>query len=150
LDEIDRIISLHQREWKDIEDIRTAAVRAFRDDTFKPKDAGDKWTAKDRLNYAGKLFSIYNTASNALMVSQEGQRRSHGFDYREQMKKAKADGADQANQAALMDRLMASLEIITGGTIIDGEWHERADDGAGAGDDQAPRPEGDAEAQDRG
>jgi transposase-like protein len=140
--EIDRLIDLHRREWTDVEDIRKQAVVAFKDDKFRPADAGDKWSAKDRLQYAAKLFSMYNTASNALMVSQEAQRRAHGFDYREQMKKAKAEGADQANQAALMDRLMASLETITNGKIIDGEWYENTHDGAGAGADQAPVPEG--------
>jgi transposase-like protein len=146
--EIDRLIDLHRREWTDIEDIRKQAVVAFKDDKFRPADASEKWSAKDRLQYAAKLFSMYNTASNALMVSQEGQRRSYGFDYREQMKQAKADGADKANQAALMDRLMASLETITNGKIIDGEWYEHTHDGAGA--DQAPVPEGAAPVSDLG
>jgi hypothetical protein len=85
---------------------------------------------------------MYNTASNALMVSQEGQRRSYGFDYRAQMKKAEADGADQANQARLMDELMASLEVLTNGKIINGEWHEVSHDGQGAAGDQSVGQEG--------
>jgi hypothetical protein len=148
--EVERLIALHKDEWKDIEDIRKTAVMAFKNDKFKPADAGDKWTAKDRLSYSAKLFSMYNTASNALMVSQEAQRRAHGFDFREQMKQAKADGADKANQARLMDRLMASLETITNGKIVDGEWYEHTHDGQGAAGDQSVGQEGIAPVSDLG
>ena len=80
------LVKGHQREWKEIEAIRKLALKAFKDPAFKPEDAGDKWNATERLKYAGRLFSVYNTAANALMVAQEGERRAHGFDYRDQRK----------------------------------------------------------------
>jgi hypothetical protein len=144
------LIHGHQKEWKEIERIRRDALLAYKDDKFKPEDAPDSWNSRDRLAHAGRLFSMYNTASNALMVAQEGERRAYGFDYREQKKQSQAEGRDHARQAELMDELMAALETLTEGKIIDGEWHELLDVGAAAADDQAPVPEGATEAQDHG
>jgi hypothetical protein len=56
------------------------------------------------------LFSVYNTASNALMVAQEGERRAHGFDYRDQ---GKAATQDHARRAELMTEIAGLIEIIT-------------------------------------
>jgi hypothetical protein len=73
----------------------------------------DKWNATERLKYAGRLFSVYNTAANALMVAQEGERRAHGFDYRDQRKAANADAQDQTRRAELMTEIAGLIEIIT-------------------------------------
>jgi hypothetical protein len=89
------LVKGHQREWKEIEAIRKLALKAFKDPAFKPADADDKWNATERLKYAGRLFAVYNTAANALMVAQEGERRAHGFDYRDQGKAANAEAQDQ-------------------------------------------------------
>jgi hypothetical protein len=59
------------------------------------------------------LFSVYNTASNALMVAQEGERRAHGFDYRDQRKVANAEAQDQTRRAELMTEIAGLIEIIT-------------------------------------
>ena len=131
----------HQKEWKEIERIRRDALKAYKDDTFKPKDAPETWNSRDRLTYAAKLFAMYNTACNALMVAQEGERRSHGFDYRDQKKAAQAEGRDHARQAELMDELVSALEVLTEGKIIDGEWHDTSEDVGGA-KDEAPPPGG--------
>ena len=80
---------------------------------FKPEDADDKWDATERLKYAGRLFSVYNTAANALMVAQEGERRAHGFDYRDQRKAANVDAQDQARRAELMTEIAGLIDIIT-------------------------------------
>jgi hypothetical protein len=57
------MVKAHQDEWKDIEQIRVEALLAFKDSTFRPEDASDKWSSKDQLIHAPKLFAIYNTAS---------------------------------------------------------------------------------------
>jgi hypothetical protein len=88
------------------------------------------------------LFSVYNTAANALMVAQEGERRAHGFDYRDQRKAANTDAQDYARSAELMTEIAGLIEIITSKEpeTIEGECHQRTDD------DDAPdcRGSGDA------
>jgi hypothetical protein len=74
------LVKGHQREWREIEAIRKLALKAFKDPAFDPEDADAKWNATERLKYAGRLFSVHNTAANALMVAQEGERRAHGFE----------------------------------------------------------------------
>jgi hypothetical protein len=127
-DERAHLIRFHQREWRDIEKIRKLAVKAFTDDTFKPKDASETWDSDDRLKYANRLFSMYNTAANALMVAQEGQRRSYGFDYRDQRKAASAEAQDQTRRAELMTEIAGLIEIITSKDAepenIEGDYHE--------------------------
>ena len=122
------LVKGHQREWKEIEAIRKLALKAFKDPAFKPEDADDKWNATERLKYAGRLFSVYNTASNALMVAQEGERRAHGFDYRDQRKAANAEAQDQTRRAELMTEIAGLIEIITSKDEepenIEGDYHE--------------------------
>jgi hypothetical protein len=120
----------HQREWKEIEAIRKLALKAFKDPAFKPEDADDKWNATERLKYAGRLFAVYNTAANALMVAQEGERRAHGFDYRDQRKAASADAQDQTRRAELMTEIAGLIEIITSKEpeIVEGECHQHPDE----------------------
>jgi hypothetical protein len=60
------------------------ALKAFKDPAFKPEDAGDNWNSTERLKCAGRLFAVYNTALNALMVAQEGERRAHWRRHRRQ------------------------------------------------------------------
>ena len=81
--------------------------------TLRPEDTGDKGNATERLKYAGRMFAVYNTAANALMVAQEGERRAHGFDYRDQRKSANAEGQDQTRRAELMTEIAGLIEIIT-------------------------------------
>jgi hypothetical protein len=83
--------------------------------------------------YAGRLFSVYNTAANALMVAQEGERRAHGFDYRDQRKTANAEAQDQTRKAELMTEIAGLIEIITRNEpqIVEGEFNQRTDDDEG-------------------
>jgi hypothetical protein len=108
-------------------------MRAFeRTPAFKPEDADVKWNATERLKYAGRLFAVYNTAANALMVAQEGERRAHGFDYRDQRKAANAEAQDQTRRAELMTEIAGLIEIITSKdepVTIEGEFHEHEDEG---------------------
>jgi hypothetical protein len=138
-DERSNLIRFHQREWADVEKIRKLAVEVFTNDKFKPEDASEDWDSDDRLKYAHKLFTMYNTAANALMVAQEGQRRSYGFDYRDQRKAASAEGQDQTRRAELMTEIAALIEIITSKEpeIVEGECHQHADgdDGPAAASD---------------
>jgi hypothetical protein len=115
--------------------IRKLALKAFKDPAFKPEDAGDKWNATERLKYAGRLFSVYNTAANALMVAQEGERRAYGFDYRDQRKATYTDAQDQTRRAELMTEIAGLIEIITSKEpeIVEGECHQHT------GDDQTQR-----------
>jgi hypothetical protein len=152
------LIAGHQREWTDIEDIRIEALKAFKDPEFRPADASETWTAKDRLNHAQKLFAMYNTASNALMVAQEGERRAHGFDYRDQKKAAKEEIKDYAKQADALRKMMASVHALARmNKTIDGEIceHEATGsepqeaDGTGADQDHDLALAGPADGQDR-
>jgi hypothetical protein len=85
------------------------------------------------------LFSVYNTASNALMVAQEGERRAHGFDYRDQRKAANAAAQDDARRAELMTEIAGLIEIITSKEpeTNEGECHQHTDgdEGSAAGTD---------------
>ena len=130
MDERAHLIRFHQREWKDIEKIRKLAIKAFTDDEFKPSDADEDWSAKERLAYASKLFNMYNTAANALMVAQEGQRRSYGFDYRDQRKAANAEAQDQTRRAELMTEIAGLIDIITSNEpeIVAGECNQHTDE----------------------
>jgi hypothetical protein len=84
------------------------------------------------------------------MVAQEGERRAHGFDYRDQKKAAKEEGKDYARQADALREMMEAIEVLAGGKIIDGEFYEHKDDGSsdgaheadgqGAGEDPQPLP----------
>jgi DNA invertase Pin-like site-specific DNA recombinase len=146
------LVKEHQAEWNEIERLRVDALRCYQDETFRPEDAPDTWGgSKDRLTYAGKLFSMYNTAANALMVAQEGERRAHGFDYRDQKKAAKEEGKDYARQADALRSMMTSVYALARmKDAIDGEWHEpesedqaasegaHETDGAGASEDHSP------------
>jgi hypothetical protein len=80
------------------------------------------------------LFSVYNTASNALMVAQEGERRAHGFDYRDQRKAANADAQDHTRKAKLMTEISGLIAIITDRRrpeIVEGEFRQHTDDDEG-------------------
>jgi hypothetical protein len=98
--------------------------------TLRPEDAGDKGNATERLKYAGRMFAVYNTAANALMVAQEGERRAHGFDYRDQRKAATVDAQDQTRRAELMTEIAGLIEIITSNEpqIVEGECHQHTGD----------------------
>jgi hypothetical protein len=120
------LVKEHQAEWNEIERLRVDALRCYQDETFRPEDAPDTWGgSKDRLTYAAKLFGMYNVAANALMVAQEGERRAHGYDYKDQRKAAKEEGKDYARQADALRSMMASVYALAGmKNAIDGEWHE--------------------------
>jgi len=145
------LVKEHQAEWRDIERLRVDALAAYQDETFRPEDASDSWNAKEGLNHAAKLFNMYNTSANALMVAQEGERRAHGFDYRDQKKAAKEEGKDYARQADALREMMEAIEVLAGGKIIDGEFYEHKDepsegaheaDGQGEGEDPQPAQSG--------
>jgi hypothetical protein len=135
------LVKEHQAEWNEIERLRVDALRCYQDETFRPEDAPDTWGgSKDRLTYAAKLFGMYNVAANALRVAQEGERRAHGFDYRDQKKAAKEEGKDYARQADALREMMEAIEVLAGGKIIDGEYYEHKDE------DQAEPVGGEAQA----
>jgi hypothetical protein len=68
-----------------------------------------------------------------LMVAQEGERRAHGFDYRDQRKAANAEAQDQTRRAELMTEIAGLIEIITSKEpeIIEGDFHQHTDDDEG-------------------
>jgi hypothetical protein len=77
---------------------------------------------------------MYNTAANALMVAQDGQRRSHGFDYRDQRKATNAEAQDHARRAELVTEIAGLIEIITDRRkpqTVEGEFHQHTDDDEG-------------------
>jgi hypothetical protein len=74
------------------------------------------------------------------MVAQEGERRAHGFDYRDQRKAANAEAQDQTRRAELMTEISGLIAIITNRRRpqnIEGEFHQHTgvDDGSAAGSD---------------
>jgi hypothetical protein len=66
---------------------------------------------------------MYNTAANAMMVAQEGQRRSHGFDYKSQVAEGKAQEADGARKRELYLKIMGHFRALQqkAGEVIDGD-----------------------------
>ena len=118
------LIMTHREEWVEIDFIRTEAIQAFKNPTFRPEDAGEKWDSKSRLAHAAKLISSYNTAANALLVKQEGQRRAHGFDYKTQILQNEAQTQDAIDQQAEVERLIDLYELAVrtaNGTLIQKE-----------------------------
>ena len=51
------LVMTHREEWVEIDFIRTEAIQAFKDPTFRPEDAGEKWDSKSRLAH-GKRVTI--------------------------------------------------------------------------------------------
>jgi hypothetical protein len=66
------------------------------------------------------------------MVAQEGERRAHGFDYRDQRKAANADAQVHVRRAELVTEIAGLIEIITSEheepETIEGECHQHDED----------------------
>lgn len=132
------VIRVHQGEWHEIDRILKDAMRAYTDSEFKPAGYGEDkvFTTQDRIIFADRLMRMYNTAANALIVKQEGQRRSHGFDYKIQVKQTEVAQHDGEERRQLIIDALDALKRITlrakgAGVMIEGEYTEVNDGSQG-------------------
>jgi CRISPR/Cas system-associated exonuclease Cas4 (RecB family) len=87
------IIRLHKIEWRDVDTLRKLAMKAAKTPGWAPADLTDeekaKWSSSKRLSFARTVMSLYKSAVEAITAKQEGERRAHGFDYKDHLDKTR-------------------------------------------------------------
>ncbi|WP_457094712.1 hypothetical protein [Microvirga sp. P5_D2] len=67
---------------------------------------------ESRVSLAAKLFTIVEKATRALLMAQEGERRAHGFDYKQQQEKTAEDEAALSRRREMAVSIIGRLEEL--------------------------------------
>jgi hypothetical protein len=104
-DDRSQLILAHKGQWRDMRRLREEAMLILAGKPTKilpePKDVVDAdgkvvekaehLTLTKRVNLAAKLIQTFEIDARALALTQEGERRAYGFDYRSQQEGDKQD-----------------------------------------------------------
>jgi hypothetical protein len=70
-------------------------------------------SAEERIDFAAKVTTLHEKRAKALMIAQEGQRRAHGLNYKQQQEAQVVDEAQARRRNELISSLLFSIETIT-------------------------------------
>ncbi|MBM6583340.1 hypothetical protein ILT44_24360 [Microvirga sp. BT689] len=110
----------HRGEWEPLYELRADAYRILRGETPRILAAVEPSSVLERIDLAKDLLALAEKDAKALMMAQEGERRAHGLDYKQQQE---AQTEDEA-QARRRRELVAS--------VVDFVSRLRSADGAGS------------------
>lgn len=130
-----RMIRRHQGDWKNIYALRDDAFRIMAgeqtqlvknillvdDHGVLVDDKGKPVGPDTLLSRASKLLSMFEKAAIALTNAQEGERRSHGFDFRTQAESDRIAKEDRESKMGKISALLNALDARKQPKVIEGE-----------------------------
>jgi hypothetical protein len=99
-------------EWEGFYELRADAYRILRGETPWRLEAVEKSSVLERIDLAKDLFALAEKDAKALMMAQEGERRAHGLDYKQQQEAQVVDEATARRRNELISSLLSSIEPI--------------------------------------
>jgi hypothetical protein len=102
----DGLLERRRGEWEVFYDLRADAYRILRGETPRLLEAVEPSSVLERIDIAKDLLTLAEKDAKALMMAQEGERRAHGLDYKQQQ-------AQQEDEAEIRRR----QELVT--SIVD-------------------------------
>jgi hypothetical protein len=103
------LIQRHRADWTDVYAVREDALRILKGEKpgwLKDLDGDGLTDLKSRVSLAEKLFAIAERDARALAMAQEGERRAHGFDYKQQQQTTAEDEADDRARREKIDNIL--------------------------------------------
>jgi hypothetical protein len=105
-------------EWEGFYELRADAYRILRGETPRSLEAVEPSSVLERIDLAKDLLALAEKDAKALMMAQEGERRAHGLDYKQQQAAQEVDEAQARRRreltASIVD-LISQLRRTGGG-----------------------------------
>ncbi|MBM6583354.1 hypothetical protein ILT44_24430 [Microvirga sp. BT689] len=120
----DRLFDRHRGEWEPLSELRADAYRILRGETPRILEAVEPSNALERTAIAKGLLTLVEKDAKALMMAQEGERRAHGLDYKQQQE---AQTEDEAQARRKRELVASVVDFVSRLRSVDGaESSERA------------------------
>lgn len=125
-DERASLIEKHREEWVRLEVLEQEIWRCMNDKDYLPTFwdttpmPGDETKLEDPFDHQARkahlrhLQQSYKSMAEAFMTKQEGQRRSHGFDYKIQQESGGKDDAALREREHLTQSILSLAEVVLG------------------------------------
>ena len=83
----DRLFERRRGEWEVFYELRADVYRILRGETPRILEAVEMSNILERMDIAKDLLALAEKDAKALMMAQEGERRAHGLDYKQQQRR---------------------------------------------------------------
>ena len=107
------LIQRHRADWAGVYAMREDALRILKGEKpgwLKDLDGDGLTDLKSRVSLTEKLFAIAERDVRALAMAQEGERRAHGFDYKQQQQTTAEDEAGGRARREKIDNILRYVE----------------------------------------
>jgi hypothetical protein len=113
----DGLLERRRAEWEAFYELRADAYRILRGETPRILEAVETSSVLERIDIAKDLLALAEKDAKALMMAQEGERRAHGLDYRQQQEAQQEDEAETRRRQELTGSIVELVSTLrrTGG-----------------------------------
>jgi hypothetical protein len=111
------LIERHKAAWDDVHALDSESMRILRGEEPQILKGLEINDAEERLWVADRVLILFDKAARALMLAQEGERRAHGLDYKQQHEAQKEDEAETRRRQELTASVVDLVSTLrrTGG-----------------------------------
>jgi ribosomal 50S subunit-recycling heat shock protein len=88
------VFERHRAAWASVHDLGDEAFRILRGEEPHILKGLQRDSVEERIDCAAKVITLFEKRAKALMMAQEGERRAHGLDYKQQQEVQTEDEAE--------------------------------------------------------
>jgi hypothetical protein len=108
----DGLFERRRGEWEGFYELRADAYRILRGETPRSLEAVETSSVLERIDLAKDLLALAEKDAKALMMAQEGERRAHGLDYKQQQEAQQEDEATARRRAELIHSFLNMVDGV--------------------------------------
>jgi hypothetical protein len=95
------LLDRHRAAWMSVHDLGDEVFRILRGEEPQIFKRLHLDSAEERMDFAAKVNTLYEKRAKALMITQEGERRAYGLDYKQQQEAQQEDEAQARRRREL-------------------------------------------------
>jgi hypothetical protein len=102
----------HRAAWASVHDLGDEMLRLLRGDELRILKGLQIDRVEERIDYGVKVITLFEKRAKALMIAQEGERRAHGLDYKQQQEAQAEDEATARRRAELIRSFLNTVDGV--------------------------------------
>jgi hypothetical protein len=108
----DGLFERRRGEWEPLYELRADAYRILRGETPRILQGVEMSGVLERIAIGKDLLTLIEKDAKALMMAQEGERRAHGLDYKQQQEAQTEDEATARRRAELIRSFLNAVDGV--------------------------------------
>jgi hypothetical protein len=105
----DGLLERRRGEWEALYELRADAYRIVRGDTLRILQGIETSSVLERIDIAKDVLTLVEKDAKAMMMAQEGERRTYGLDYKQQQTAQVEDEAETRRKRELVTSVVSLI-----------------------------------------